>query len=165
MRREDILYLSKGDKEFQEIIKDIINNPEVQKMKNYKVHGNTTCFAHCYSVSYFCYLSCKRHKLDYKSAARAGMLHDFYLYDWRVKNSHVGLHAFTHPFTAYQNAKKQFKLNWMEKELILTHMWPVTFFTIPLCFEGFILTHVDKQCAFHEFVNSIKTKFTKAAHA
>lgn len=165
MRREDILYLSKGDKEFQEIIKDIINNPEVQKMKNFKVHGNTSLYAHCYSVSYFCYLACKRRKLDYKSAAIAGMLHDFYLYDWREKNSHIRPHAFTHPFTAYKNAKKQFKLNWMEKDMILTHMWPVTFFAIPLCYEGLILTFVDKSCALHEIMNSIKNKFTKAVHA
>ena len=70
MRREDLLYLSKGDKEFQEIVKDIIENKEFQKTKNYRVHGNTSLYAHCYSVSYFVYLTCKRKKLDYKSAAR-----------------------------------------------------------------------------------------------
>ena len=165
MRREDILYLSKGDKEFQEIVKDILENKEFQKTKNFKVHGNTSLYSHCYSVSYFVYLTCKRKKLDYKSAARGAMLHDFYLYDWRVKNSHLKPHAFTHPFTAYKNSKKYFKLNWMEKDMILTHMWPVTFFTIPLCYEGFILTLIDKSCAFHEFLNSIKVKFTKTAHA
>ena len=93
------------------------------------------------------------------------MLHDFYLYDWREKNSHIGLHAFTHPFTAYQNAKKQFDLNWTEKEMILTHMWPVTFFTIPLCREGWILTIIDKKCAFHEFLVSVKARFVQTAHA
>lgn len=165
MRREDILYLSKGDKEFQEIIKDIIENEEFQKTKHYRVHGNTSLYAHCYSVSYFVYLICKRKKLDYKSAARGAMLHDFYLYDWKNKNSHPRPHAFTHPFTAYKTAKRQFKLNWMEKDMILSHMWPVTFFTIPLCYEGFILTCVDKSCAFHEFLSSVKVKFTKTAHA
>ena len=161
MRKKKLLSLSKEDKEFQEIIKDIIENSEVQKMKNYKVHGNTTCYSHCYSVSYLCYLYCKKHKLDYKSAARAGMLHDFYLYDWRVKNSHKRPHAFTHPMTAYQNSKKQFNLNWTEKEMILTHMWPVTLFTIPLCKEGWVLTMIDKKCAFKEFFNSLKSKLKK----
>ncbi len=165
MRYKNLLSQAKEDSEFQEIIKDIINNPEVQKMKNYKVHGDTSCYAHCYSVSYYCYLACKKRKLDYKSAARGAMLHDFYLYDWRVKNSHIRPHAFTHPFTAYQNAKKQFKLNWTEKEMILTHMWPITFFTIPLCYEGWLLTFIDKKCAFYELLSSLKRKFNKTARA
>ena len=165
MRYRDLLAQSREDKEFQEIIKDLVANPEVQKMKNFRVHGFTTCYFHCYSVAYYCYLACKKRGLDYKSAARGGMLHDLYLYDWRVKNSHLRPHAFTHPFTAYQNAKKQFKLNWMEKELILTHMWPVTFFTIPLCYEGVILTFIDKKCAFYEFMSSLRYRFIRAAHA
>ena len=163
IKKKDILSLSKEDKEFQEIIKDIIEHPEVQKMKNYRVHGNTTCYSHCYSVSYLCYLACKKRNLDYKSAAR--MLHDFYLYDWREKNSHIRPHAFTHPLTAYLNAKKYFKLNLIEKEMILTHMWPITFFTIPLCREGWILTMIDKNCALIEFFNSLKLKFKNTVHA
>ena len=165
MNKKDIISLSKEDEEFQEIIKDIIENKEVQKMKNYTVHGKTTCFAHCYAVSYFCYLACKKRKLDYKSAARAGMLHDFYLYDWRIKDSHIRPHAFTHPMTAYLNAKKQFDLNWMEKDMILTHMFPVTLFTIPLCREGWLLTMIDKSCATMELVDSIKLKIKSLVHA
>ena len=165
MNRQNILSLAKEDKEFQEIIKDIIENKEFQKTKNCKVHGNTTIFAHCYTVSYLCYLSCKRKKLDYKSAARGALLHDFYLYDWREKDSHVRPHAFTHPMTAYLNAKKQFDLNWMEKDMILTHMFPVTLFTIPLCREGWILTLIDKSCATMEFFDAVKLKIKNAVRA
>ena len=165
MKRNSLLALAKEDKEFQEIVKDIIENKEVQKMKNYIVHGETTCYEHCYAVSYFCYLACKKRKLDYRSAARGAFLHDFYLYDWRIKDSHIRPHAFTHPMTAYQNAKKQFDLNWMEKDMILTHMFPVTLFTIPLCYEGWILTIVDKSCATVEIVNSIKLKVKKVVNA
>ena len=165
MNRQNILSLAKEDKEFQKIIKDIIENKEFQKTKNYKVHGNKTIFAHCYTVSYLCYLSCKRKKLDYKSAARGALLHDFYLYDWREKDSHVRPHAFTHPMTAYLNAKKQFDLNWMEKDMILTHMFPVTLFTIPLCREGWILTLIDKSCATMEFFDAVKLKIKNAVRA
>ena len=49
-------------------------------MKKYKQHYETSTFDHCYMVSYYCYKVCKKLKLDYKSAARAGMLHDFFLY-------------------------------------------------------------------------------------
>ena len=41
--------------------------------------------------------------LDYVSVARAGMLHDLFLYDWRKReNGRKGLHAFTHPKSAYE---------------------------------------------------------------
>jgi uncharacterized protein len=86
------------------------------------------------------------------------MLHDFYLYDWHVKGSHTGLHGFTHPKTAYENAVKIFTLNSLEKDMILTHMWPLTFFTMPLYKESFILTLVDKKCALSENFATIKFK-------
>ena len=155
------LFLSKNDYEFQKIINDIYEHEKILEMKKYKVHGNTSCYAHCYRVSYYCYLACKKLGLDYKSAARAGMLHDFYLYDWRIKNSHKRPHAYTHPKTAYQNAKELFDLNSTEKDLILTHMWPVTFFTMPMYHEGFILTIIDKQCATVELFRSVLQKFKK----
>lgn len=150
-----------NDAEFQEIIKDIFENEKVKEMKKYRIHGNTSCYAHCYDAAYFCYLACKKRGLDYKSAARAAMLHDFYLYDWRVKGTHIGKHGFTHPKKAYENASKIFELNNIEKDIILTHMWPLTFFTVPLYKESFILTIVDKQCAMAEIFRSFKYKINK----
>lgn len=155
MKYKDIVLLSKKDDEFQAIIKDIIKNSEVQRMKQFRVHGQTNCYTHCYLVSYLSYLACKKHHLDYISAARAGMLHDFYLYDWRVKNSHKGLHGFTHPLVAYENSKKYFQINSTEKDIILTHMWPLTFLTVPCYKESWIVTLIDKRCAFHELISSI----------
>ena len=91
------------DIEFQNIIKELIENETVKQMKQYRQHYETTCFDHCYTVSYYCYLICKKYHLDYKSAARAGMLHDLFLYDWRIRQpDRKGLHAFTHGMTAYK---------------------------------------------------------------
>ena len=53
--------------EFEGIIKDIIENSEVLKMKEYRQHADTSCFDHCYKASYYCYILCKKFKLDYKS--------------------------------------------------------------------------------------------------
>lgn len=150
-----------NDLEFQEIIKDIFENEKVKEMKKYRIHGNTSCYAHCYDATYFCYLACKKRGLDYKSAARAAMLHDFYLYDWHVKGFHKGLHGFTHSQTAFENASKLFELNSIEKDMILTHMWPLTFLKFPMYKESFILTIVDKQCAIAENFRSIKYKLDK----
>lgn len=143
------------DKEFICIIDDIINNEIVQKMKDFRQHYNVSCFEHCLCVSYYSYLICKKLKLDYKSVARAGMLHDLFLYDWRKReNGREGLHAFTHPKTALENSLKLFDLNEKEKDIILKHMWPVTIVP-PKYLESYIITFVDKHCAISETFNSI----------
>lgn len=147
------------DYEFHEIVKKLIDNETVQQMKKYRQHYETTCFDHCYTVSYYCYLICKRYNLDYISAARAGMLHDLFLYDWRIKQpDRKGLHAYTHGKTACENACKIFDLNDKEKDMIINHMWPVTV-NLPKSLEGFILTFVDKYCAISESFEVLKTRF------
>ena len=64
--REDIRNLIDNDREFQEIIQELIENTTVQEMKNYRQHYETTCYDHCYVVSYFCYLICKKYNLGGK---------------------------------------------------------------------------------------------------
>lgn len=162
--KQYIYDLMEKDKEFQDIIKPLIDNQTVQEMKNFRQHYETTCFDHCYTVSYYCYLICKKYNLDYKSAARAGMLHDLFLYDWRKRQEgRKGLHAFTHGKTACDNASKLFSLNKKEKDMIIKHMWPVTI-EFPKSFEGFILTFVDKYCAMSETFEILQSRlFMKKA--
>lgn len=150
-------YKIKNDSEFQTIIYDLFNNETVKEMKKYRQHYNTNCFDHCYVSSYYCYLICKKLKLDYKSAARGAMLHDLFLYDWRKKQDRTGLHAFTHGKTACENACKLFNLNNKEKDIIVKHMWPVTLVP-PKYKESFILTLVDKYCALSETFEALKEK-------
>lgn len=150
--------LSNNDEEFQKIIKELINNDTVQEMKNYRQHYETTCFDHCYMAAYYCYLICKKYDLDYKSATRGAMLHDLFLYDWRVRQpDRKGFHAFTHGKKACENACKLFDLNEKEKDMIIKHMWPVTI-EFPKSIEGFILTLVDKYCALSESFEVIKSR-------
>ena len=147
IRDKDTIY---NDKEYMNIVKDIISNDLVQQMKLYRQHFNVSCFEHCLYVSYNLYLLCKRYRLDYVSAARAGLLHDLFLYDWRKRvNGRKGLHAFTHPKTAYENAKKIIKLNPKEKDIIMKHMWPVTI-AFPRYRETLLMVYVDKCLAIME---------------
>lgn len=141
--------------EFHNIIDDLITNDTVLKMRNYKQHFNVSCFEHCYYVAYCSYSICKKLGLDYRSITRAAMLHDLFLYDWRDKNSHRRFHAFHHGKTACLNACKHFELTQKEKDMIIRHMWPVTFY-IPNSIEGFILTFVDKYCTLIESWNTFK---------
>lgn len=150
--------------EFQLIISDLVENQTVQEMKNFRQHYETSCFDHCYMAAYYCYIICKKFNLDYKSATRAAMLHDLFLYDWRIRQpDRKGLHAFTHGKTACQNACKLFDLNKKEQDMIIKHMWPVTI-AFPKSLEGFVLTFVDKYCATSETLHIFKSKmFQKKA--
>lgn len=148
-----------ADKFFLDIVSDMIENSTVQQMNNFKQHYETTCFEHCLVASYYCYLLCKKFNLDYVSCSRAAMVHDLFLYDWRKRqNDRKGLHAFTHPQTAYENASKLFDLNEKEKDIILKHMWPVTM-ALPKYKESYILTLVDKYCALNESYQEIFNRF------
>ena len=153
--------LIEKDTEFLHILEELVNNETVQEMKKYRQHYNTSCYEHCYTAAYYCYLICKKYNLDYVSATRAAMLHDLFLYDWRKRqDDRKGLHAFTHGQIACDNACKLFDLNEKEKDIIIKHMWPVTL-AFPRSIEGFILTFVDKYCAMQETFDVIKEKLFK----
>ena len=157
--------------EFKLLVEDLISNETVQEMKQYRQHYDTSTFEHCLYVSYISYKICKKLKLDYKAAARAGMLHDLFLYDWRNSKKLLNLersHAFIHPKIALENASKLFELTKKEKDIIKKHMWPVTI-AFPRYPESFIVTFVDKYSAIQEsfvFYNSwlTKKKFYKYAY-
>lgn len=156
---EDLILKIYTDDDFINIIKDLLENETVKQMHNYKQHCETSCFDHCLIASYYCYRYCKKFNLDYISCSRAAMVHDLFLYDWRKReNGRKGLHAFTHPKTAYENASKLFNLNDKEADIILKHMWPVTF-SLPKYKESYILTLVDKYCALNETKAAIYNMF------
>lgn len=141
---------TKDNIEFVQIISELINNPKVQEMKKYRQHYNTSCFEHCLEVSYISYIICKKLGLDYTSAARAGLLHDLFLYDWRHSRKKLNLngwHAFIHPKIALENAEKLFDINEKERDIIKKHMWPVTLLDVPKYRETFVITLVDKYSA------------------
>ena len=146
--------------EFVEIIKDLMTNETVQKMKDYKQHYDTSCFEHCRNVAYYSYLICRKYNLDYVSVARAGMLHDLFLYDWRQRqDGRKGLHAFTHPKTALENASKLFSLNEKECDIILKHMWPLTI-KFPKYKESYVIVFADKYSAILEGIQYYKKKYS-----
>ena len=148
------------NKEFYEITKDLIYNPTILQMKKYKQHYDTDCYDHCLEVAYWSYLFCKKLNWDYISVARAAVLHDLFLYDWRHSKKMLnGWHAFKHPQIALENALKICNLNEKEQDIILKHMWPVTLLSIPKYRESFLITIVDKRSALKSFFEYNKKQF------
>lgn len=144
------------DADYINIVNDILCNKNFQSMDNYIQHGKTSTKMHSINVSYLSYKLCKKLNLKHNAAARAALLHDYYLYDWHTHYKETGLrfHGFTHPRTALNNALKEFTLSKLEQDIILKHMWPLTFVP-PKHLEGFVVTLVDKYCSIAETYKKI----------
>ncbi len=131
--------------EFTSIIIDILNNNEYKKLDLYTQHLNTSRLQHCINVAYYTYKMSKSLKLDYISATRGAMLHDFFVYDWQEVHS-FNEHKNMHPKVSLENAKKYFEINNIMEDCILNHMWPATN-TKPKTMEGHIVQIADKYSA------------------
>lgn len=138
---------------FYKIIEDLLSLHEVQALKEYRHHVMTTRFQHSLNVSYYNYKLCRLFRLDAKSAARAGLLHDLYFYDTKKfhRSDPAIRHTQYHPMVALVNAQQLLPMNAREKDMIVKHMWPMTS-QRPKYAETYILTFVDKYCALIEFI-------------
>lgn len=134
---------------YHELIEDLENHIELLTMANYPHHGHIDCLSHSIHVSYTSYKLGKKLRLNISSIARGALLHDFYLYDWHKKINRQGFHGFTHSKTALYNALRFFELNEIEKNIIKTHMFPMTI-RPPEFKESFLVMLVDKYCAIVE---------------
>lgn len=143
------------NEEYVSIIKPIISNQEFLKRKFYNHHENRSVYGHSLLVSIRSYHLAKLLKLDYKSAAIGGLLHDFYYNDWqlnRKKKKLSSAHGFIHAKEAVENSKFLFPdlIDKKVENIIRRHMFPLTF-TPPLYLESWIICLVDKYCSFEVF--------------
>lgn len=139
----------------QPYIEDILSCKKYMKLKTINHHWEYSIFDHCINVAYHSFKITKFLKLDYKSTVRAGMFHDFFLYNWKTHRLKEGLHGFVHPKIAFRNASELFDLNKKEKDIILKHMFPLTIIP-PRYIESFLLCLVDKCCATSEVLHAAK---------
>lgn len=146
--------LESEDSTFHYLIADLLDSDVVQEMKNYTHHGNTTCFQHCLNVSYYNYKLCKLFSLNERAGARAGLLHDLFLYDWHTYQPPKGerLHGFTHAKKALENVKKNFYVSDLESDIIEKHMFPLNLFSLPRYRETLVIVFTDKLCGIMEVV-------------
>lgn len=145
------------EQEYDNWINDLIAHDLVRSMKKYNQHSNTNCLEHSLAVSYLSFRLCKLLNLDARAAARGGLLHDFFLYDWHEKKGRKGLHGFHHPRIAQENAEKHFELGDKEKDIIRKHMWPLTL-RLPKYRESLVVILADKYCAMVEIFQGYKNK-------
>lgn len=140
-----------NDPEYLALVEDLLSHPKVQEMSLYPQHGVTNCLEHCVHVSYLSYLFCTKHGLNARSAARAGLLHDLYLYDPRSLPS--WRQCFAHPVAAARNAAAlEGALSPKEENCILAHMWPLSV-RMPHSREAAAVCLADKLCSVAEVLH------------
>lgn len=138
--------------EYLDCVKDLLDIDTVQQLRFCFQHFNTTRLQHSINVSYYSFLLCRKFKLDYVSAARAGILHDLYLYNWKKKEQpYEGRHSCVHPVVALESAKEITNVNDIMEDAILHHMWPMSL-QMPKHREGWAMQAVDKYCAITEIL-------------
>ena len=93
----DITLSEDIDPEYLEDVSDILTNREFLALNCFKHHYATTRLMHSMNVSYISWLLAKKLGCDAKAAARAGLLHDFFLYDPKQGRPSRELQAFCHP--------------------------------------------------------------------
>ena len=145
----DITVSGDIEQEFLALVRDILEDTEFQKLSLYRQHRKTTRLMHSINVSYISWHIARKLGCDARMAARAGLLHDFCLYDFREKPPTGGFQAFYHPRVAARNSQEVFGISEREKSAILSHMFPLG--PVPKNREAWIITMADKICASMEY--------------
>ncbi len=147
----------KQNNEFMSLVNPIVNNSDFIKTQD-TIHHGIKKFDHSIKVSYYSYKIAKKLNFDYESVARAGLLHDYFLSNTNGKSlSKKALKlTYKHHNIALRNSRRNFKLNKLEEDIIVKHMFPVIP-KIPKYKESFLVAFVDKIIGTHEFLS----KFNK----
>lgn len=137
-------------------VEDLLEDENVLRLDSYSQHIGTSRLQHSLNVSYYSYLFSKLLGCDCRSAARAGILHDLYLYDRHTDKTDEN-HVFRHPREALKNAAMLTELNDIERDAIIKHMWPLSK-GFPKYKESYCVSAADKYSAALEFTFQLGKK-------
>ena len=142
---------------FNDICKDIVKSKKYQSLDNEYHHGLTR-YKHIMHVALGTYYISRCLRLDYVSATRGALLHDYFNEEEYLDKKGLEMPKI-HPFLALNNSMKEHKLNVKEKNIIISHMYPIGLIK-PECLESWVVTCVDKGVATYEYINyKFKDKF------
>jgi len=133
-------------REFIATTQELLGSEQVRMMGRWNHHGPITTLDHSLFVAYCSYRVARALRLDAQAAARGGLLHDLYLYDSKDKSAHPGWQCFDHPRAAAKNAAELTDLSRKERNIILSHMWPLGG-ALPRSPEALLVDLVDTVCA------------------
>ncbi len=135
----------------------IVNSELFQKEKEFIQHGDTTVYEHSLLVAEESLKIARKlkWKIEEESLIKGALLHDYFLYDWHVKEKYHRFHGIKHPIFSRNNASRDFSLNKKEENMILSHMFPLCPI-IPRYKESWILFMADKISATKETLSYVR---------
>ncbi len=134
-------------RDFASIAEEIINSDKYQSLKDENHHGLSR-YDHSLRVARNTYRLSKKMKLDYVSATRGALLHDYFTNEEYRNTKGVKKYSM-HPVIALNNALREYKLNPIEENVIVSHMYPMGKIK-PNCKESWLVSCVDKSVAIYE---------------
>ena len=145
--------------ELEEIYQSFLHNEKILKMKEISMHRGSNCYIHSFKVAKLAIKRALRHKKgDLYVILLGAILHDYYLYDWRVEKDKMKTHMSSHPYTAAKNAVRDFNISEKVIKVIESHMWPVNIAEFPKTKEARIISNADKTIYLREIVCSKRYK-------
>ena len=149
----------KEKQELEEIYQRFFHDEKIQRMKSIPMHRGCNCYIHSFRVARRAIKDALRHrKVNLKNILLGAILHDYYLYDWRVEHSRKKHHTANHPKIAIENASTDFGIGDEVKAIIDSHMWPMNFKIFPKTKEARITGNADTIVATREVLTSIRYK-------
>jgi len=153
---------------FSETFNQLCKTTRLLQTRAYTHHYGTSLLRHSVNVAYVSAFISKllRLNIDYIQLIRGALLHDYYLYDCHDKNEENKKHHLRrHPGKAVLAAQDEIFLTKKEIDIILKHMFPITF-SLPKSKESFVVCFSDKVCSIYElFTNISKKIFLKVSFA
>lgn len=150
------------DGDYISLVGSILYDDRFNEIRNIEHHGITR-YDHSVKVSYYSYKLAKALKLNYKEAAKGGLLHDYFMSDPNCNFKARFKSTFTHPRVALATASNNFSISEMEADIIKSHMFPVNL-TVPKYAESWVVNGVDKFVGFKEFCQKFSYKFSYMAN-
>ena len=146
-------------RELEYIYQSFLHDDKILKMKEISMHRGSNCYIHSFKVAKLAIKRALRHKkVNLKTVLLGAILHDYYLYDWRVDRSKMKSHLTSHPYIAAENAERDFGIHEPIKKVIQSHMWPFNIKEFPKTKEARILSLADKTIYLKEMACSKKYK-------
>ncbi|MCR5223726.1 MAG: phosphohydrolase [Bacilli bacterium] len=143
---------------FESIAHEMLTNEKFLRLSHESHHGITR-LDHSLNVARKVYKYAIKFNLDYVSATRGAIVHDFFT-NAEFLSNHGLIQGVVHPDIALANAKGEFEINDIEANMIESHMFPLSVVT-PKSKEAWLLTGVDKLQAIIEYA-SYKFNYHKA---
>ena len=137
----------------QQLADELEHDGRYGALRGFCQHGDVSVYDHSLAVARRAVGMARRLplRLDMRSLVRGALLHDYFLYDWHVRDPGRPLHGFAHPRIALANARRDYGVNAVEADVIGRHMFPLTP-RPPATPEGWIVCLADTLCALGETV-------------